>query len=277
MKTRLTIIALGALIMLAGCSRSETVPGPATIRLSARLESAGTRATVNGNTGEFAWEAGDQIAIHLSSGYADATLTPDGTTPLYGTAELTVSDGTVTRNGYALFPAAVKDAAADGVGSTPLKVTLPASYSIAADLQSASAPLPMIAVNDPDSDILHFHHVGGLMRITCSTIPAGTKNVTVTLDKGIVGSFTVTAPETATPTIAPIGSGTSVVFTVSDDAAGIVAAASNVVLNLPVPCGTYESLTVDVTPSNASFPVVISGSMAIGRAEGLKVKVTPAP
>lgn len=263
MKTKAIIIALGALLLLSGCSRSKVTPDMTTFDMTVRAESDGTRATVNGTTGAFAWEAGDQIAVHLNSGYQSATLTAAGTTTL------TAAAGSV-RNGYAIYPASV----ADGTADAPV-IILPASYSIASDLQSTSAPLPMVAVNDPDSDLLYFHHVGGLMRITCVTIPAGTKTVTVTMDKGIAGSFPVTGPGTVTPMIAPGGTGTSVAFTVSGD--GLASAASNVVLNLPVPCGTYTSMTVDVTPTNASFPVVISSSITIGRAQGLQVKVTPAP
>ena len=263
MKTKAIIIALGALLLLSGCSRSKVTPDMTTFDLTVRAESDGTRATVNGTTGAFAWEAGDQIAVHLNTVYQSATLTAAGTTTL------TAAAGSV-RNGYAIYPASV----AAGTADAPV-ITLPASYSIASDLQSTSAPLPMVALNDPDSDLLYFHHVGGLMRITCVTIPAGTKTVTVTMDEGIAGSFTVTDPGTATPTIAPGGTGTSVAFTVSSD--GLASAASNVVLNLPVPCGTYASMMVDVTPENASFPVVISASMAIGRAEGRQIKVTPAP
>lgn len=265
MKTKPIIIALGAMVLLSGCSRSKVTPDMTTFDLAVRAESDNTRATVDGTTGTFAWEAGDEIAIHLNTGYQNATLTAAGTTTL------TVSSSAV-RNGYAVYPAA----AAAGTDTAPV-ISLPSSYSIASDLQSTSSPLPMVAVNDPDSDILYFHHVGGLIRITCATVPAGTKTVTVTLDQGIAGSFTVTDPGTATPTIAPAGTGTSVVFTVSDQESGLASATGNVVLNLPVPVGTYGSLTVDVTPSNASFPVVISASMAIGRAQGLQVKVTPAP
>lgn len=265
MKTRLITIALGAMVLLSGCSRSKVTPDMTTFDLAVRAESDNTRATVDGTTGTFAWEAGDEIAIHLNTGYQNATLTAAGTTTL------TVSSSAV-RNGYAVYPAA----AAAGTDTAPV-ISLPSSYSIASDLQSTSSPLPMVAVNDPDSDILYFHHVGGLIRITCATVPAGTKTVTVTLDKGIAGSFTVTDPATVTPTIVAGGSGTSVTFTVSDDAAGLATAANNVVLNLPVPCGTYASLRVDVNPTNASFPVIISDNMVIERAQGLKVRVTPAP
>ena len=44
MKTRLTIIALGALAMLAGCGRSEVAPVVTTFNLSVRAESDATRA-----------------------------------------------------------------------------------------------------------------------------------------------------------------------------------------------------------------------------------------
>ncbi len=268
MKKKLTIIAMGTFVLLASCTRSEVTPDVRTITLSARAESGMTRASVNGTTGAFAWEAGDVIAVHLTTGYQNATLTANGTTTLTAPASS-------ERDGYAIFPATAS--AAGGTADAPV-ITLPDSYTIAADLQSESSPLPMIAVNDPDSDILYFHHVGGLMRIIVSSVPAGTKAVTVTLEteapiRGIAGSFTVSGPTTSAPTIAPAGTGTMVSFTVSDE--GLASVISNVVLNLPVPVGTYKKLTVNVIPENSVFPVVITSDMTIGRAEGLKVMVTP--
>ena len=257
MKTKQILIALGALLVLSGCSRTLT-PGTETIRLTACTESD-TRATIDADSGEFAWETGDAVAVHLSSGYATAALATDGT------FVLTVPSGT-TRNGYAIYPAS----AAAGTASAP-EVSLPATYSIVGDLQSESVPLPMVAVNDPNRDILYFHHVGGLMQITVTTVPVGTKTVSVTLDKGVTGDFTIADPATLTPTTAPGSSSSTVTFTVSAD--GLDAAASNLVLNLPVPCGTYTSMTVALSPSGTSK--TLTDNMVIGRAQGLKVKVTP--
>ena len=115
MKTKAIIIALGALLLLSGCSRSKVTPDMTTFDMTVRAESDGTRATVNGTTGAFAWEAGDQIAVHLNSGYQSATLTAAGTTTL------TAAAGSV-RNGYAIYPASVAAGSADA----PV-VTLPAS------------------------------------------------------------------------------------------------------------------------------------------------------
>lgn len=264
MKTKPIIIALGAMVLLSGCSRSKVTPDMTTFDLAVRAESDNTRATVDGTTGTFAWEAGDQIAIHLNSGYQSATLTAAGTTTLAAAA------GSV-RDGYAIFPASV----AAGTASAP-RVTLPLTYDIQDNLSSSSAKLPMIAVNDPDSDILYFHHVGGLMRITVASIPAGTQSVIVTLNnRQITGDLEVSNPGTATPTVSTTeGTGHSeVTFTVSS--AGLAAAASDVVLNLPVPCGTYTSLTVDVIPSQSPFPKTVTDNMVIARADGLKIRVMP--
>ncbi len=264
MKTRLITIALGALVMLAGCSRSEVAPDVTKFRLSARIEADATRTTFD-SEGKFAWEAGDAVALHLSTaGYASASVDTDGD------FTLTVPSGN-TRDGYAIYPAAV----AAGTAAAP-SVTLPLAYSIVSDLSSTSAPLPMVAVNDPDSDILYFHHVGGLMRITVATVPAGVRAVTVTLNgRRIAGTFTVADPGTVTPTIstATVDAGDVVSFAVSE--AGLSTAATNVVLNLPVPCGTYESLTVDVTPTQSPFPKTITDNMVLDRAQGMQIKVTP--
>ena len=259
MKTRLTIIALGALAMLAGCGRSEVAPDVTTFNLSVRAESDATRATVNGS-GNFAWTSGDQIAVHLSTGYQNVTITPDNSSPRFGTTQLTVNS-TVTRDGYAIFPASV----AAGTASAPT-VTLPASYGITSETATGT-PLPMVAVNDPDSDFLHFHHVGGLVRIEGLTLPAGTTSVTVTFNKGVTGSFEVSAPATAEPTItaAPVSaSNSSVTFAITGTLP--------TVLNVPVPCGEYAWVKVYV--NDATAPFTTFDGFTLGRAQG--IKLTPA-
>lgn len=265
MKTRLTIIAaLGALVTLAGCSRSDVAPDVTTFDLQVRAESGATRATVNGSTGSFAWEAGDKIAIHLNTGYQEATLSAAGTTTL------TAAAGTV-RDGYAIFPSAV----AEGTATAP-SVKLPSAYDITGSLSSSSAALPMVALNDPDSDILYFRHVGGLVRVTVVSVPAGTRSVQVHFPGSrITGSFPVSDPASTAPTIVTgtVDTDDIVTFTVSE--AGL-AAAADVVLNLPVPCGTYAGgLTVNVIPADASFPNTVSGSIVLDRAQGVQVRVNP--
>ena len=104
----------------------------------------------------------------------------------------------------------------------------------------------MVAVNDTDDSILRFHHVGGLLRITLTGVKAATKTVTVTFDKDVTGSYAVSDPATDHPTITTGETATNnvVTFTLAESSLGATLAAGNIVLNVPVPCGTYNSVTV---------------------------------
>lgn len=264
MKSKLTMIALGTLAILTGCARSETIPGT-TLRLSVRMESPETRATVHETTGAFAWTNGDQIAVHLSSGYVDAALTADGTNQ-YGTTELAITDDNVTRTGYAIFPAGIKDVTADGVGTNLLKVTLPSSYNGVSAVTATSTPVPMVAVNDPDSDLLYFHHVGGLVRIEGLSLPSGTSSVKVTFNRGVNGSFEVADRATSAPKISNVqaeGSNNSVTFNLTGTLP--------TVLNVPVPCGEYAWVKVYVDA--ATDPSHTFDGFTLARSQGIKLTV----
>ncbi len=251
--------------MLAGCGRSEVAPDVTTFNLSVRAESDATRATVS-SSGTFAWTEGDQIAVHLSTGYQDVTLTPDSDSPRYGTTQLTVTSSSVTRTGYAIFPASVKDATADGVGTNTLKVTLPSAYDGVTAATTASTPLPMVAVNDPESDFLYFHHVGGLVRIEGLNLPAGTTSVSVTFNKGVTGSFEVSDRATSAPTVtaaASDGTNNTVTF-------NLTGTTLPTVLNVPVPCGEYAWVKVYADASTDPLFAPFDG-FTLARAQGIKL------
>jgi len=258
MKTRLTIIALGALFLVAGCSRSDLNTDLRIVRLSALSESDATRATVNGTSGAFAWDAGDQIAVHSDGSFLTKELAADGS------FELTADQNTA-RNGYAVYPASVKVDEYSGMGSSALKVTLPAVYAVTAET-STRTPLPMVAVNDAGSDFLFFRHVGALVRIEGLAFPSGTTSATVTFNKGVHGVFEVTTG--SAPTIfntTAEGGNNSVTFTFSGTPLPTV-------LNVPVPCGEYAWVKVYV--NDATAPFTTFDGFTLGRAQG--IKLTPA-
>lgn len=257
MKTKQILIALGALLVVAGCSRKDLNPELKTVRLSAQVESGQTRATVDGTTGAFAWVAGDQIAVHSDNAFISKELASDGSFVLTAAQN-------AARNGYAVFPASVKEDAYTGIDPTALKVTLPASYPITA-ATSANTPLPMVAENDPTSDFLFFRHVGALVRIENLSFPAGTTQATVTFNnKGVHGTFEVNTEGIPTIFNVDAASGNNVVtFNISGSPLPTV-------LNIPVPCGAYYGLTV--TGNSGSYSVSFSDeNFTLARHEGKKL------
>lgn len=255
MKTRVTIIALGALLVVAGCSREDQNPEPKTVRLSARVESDATRSTVDGTTGAWAWDTGDQIAVHSDNAFISKELSSDGSFTLTAAQN-------AARNGYAVYPASVKLDAYTGIGSAALKVNLPASYAVTAST-SVRTPLPMVALNDAGSDFLFFRHVGALIRIEGLAFPSGTTSATVTFNKGVHGVFEVTTG--SAPTIfntTAEGGNNSVTFTFSGTPLPTT-------LNIPVPCGTYQGVTV--TGNTGGYSVEIDGLFSLERHQGTKL------
>lgn len=257
MKTKQILIALGALLVVAGCSRKDLNPELKTVRLSAQVESGQTRATVDGTTGAFAWESGDVLSIYLSTGSgAFQNVTLDNAA---GNFVMTAA-AAAARTGYSVFPSSLNPS---WDGST-LSVTLPASYSITS-ATSVKTPLPMVAVNDPTSDFLFFRHVGALIRIENLSFPAGTTQATVTFNnKGVQGTFEVNTEGIPTILNVDAASGNNVVtFNISGSPLPTV-------LNIPVPCGAYYGLTV--TGNSGSYSVSFTDeNFTLARHEGKKL------
>ena len=258
MKRYLTIVlASAALVALAGCSREPLAEEPGTEVLGAEIVSeASTRTSYDGTTGKFAWESGDQIALFLKKDTykQQVTKVTPKTDASKGSFVYSKETG-YTRNGYAVYPAAV----AKSWNGTTLTVTLPASYDLTA---SASTPLPLVAVNASETSDLSFKAACGLLRIKCDGLTGTT--VTVTLDKGVTGDFAVADPATA-PAIAAVTASAShlatVTFTVSGESA---------TLNLPLPCGDYAGVSVTCESTTKSVDVPFT----MVRGQGKKLHVT---
>lgn len=233
MKTRYIIMAATtALAVLSGCAKEQDVAAPGKHHLRAAIEqSADTRVSV-ANDGKATWVAGDEIAVYIDRGFETIEIE----NPQTGDFTIDALLDPELRSYYAVYPANI---ATGTSSSAPLQLTLPTTYSLEGKPADYS-PVPMIAVNDPDQDILYFRHVGGLLRIICNDVPAGTTTATVTFDKNVTGKYTVNTADPMRPTIANNaveGAGNTVSFTVPSGATSFV-------LNVPVPCETYSSVTV---------------------------------
>lgn len=251
------LIAAFLLFALAGCARVETDPVPGTVPgeqlLTVRIGGATTRTAFDNEAGDFTWTDGDQIALHCSASasgsvaasYKTPTLRVDASDPTVGQISVILSDGQ-TRNGYAVYPAA--SAVAAQWGSPTLQVTYPAEYQVDPAGMGDVSPTPMIAVNDPSATIpagepdLTFHHVGGLLRLTLNYVAGETKFITVNMGRQITGTFTVANPDTETPSVTGGDTADEVTFALTGDLAP--GYDNTLVLNVPVPAGTYKSLTI---------------------------------
>ena len=262
---RYILAALAGAAVLLGCTRTEPeTVGAASLTARIAEEVPATRTSYDGYEGKFLWNEGDEIAVHIADGtaagrYETFKVLPNDPAE---TASVPISTtSSMSRNGYAVYPASAAVAAA--YGSPTLKVSLPASYDISDIVSGASSiktsdfsPCPMVAINDPTAapDELDFYHVGGLLRITLKGVKATTQKVRVAFDEYATGTFTVATPS-AIPSAsvegpkitAPdeSGRGKVVTFTLAESSLGATLAAGNIVLNVPVPCVTFNSVTVE--------------------------------
>lgn len=239
--------------------------------LTATLDQADTKADIASLTGAFTWATGDQIAVHTSAGqYYTATLQSGA-----GSAHATFSgDMSGVQDGWAVFPASIVDGSNWG-GATrtgTLKITLPATYTISGTM-GTSSPLPMIAKNTSSS--LAFQHIGAAFRLTLYDVPTGTRTITVMTDQQMSGSFTV---NTSTGAISSSTNTTlnKITYTLST----ALAAKTTLVLNVPVPTGTFNTLTVCAYNSTTPLDKTTLKSKGyndytrvMGRAGGLEIPV----
>ncbi|MBR4586028.1 MAG: hypothetical protein IKO29_04735 [Bacteroidales bacterium] len=252
MKARYILSAALALSLLPGCVKElGSNPGKAMLRAVIEEE---TKVSFDGVDGRFSWNTGDQIAVYVGSAFQNATVEPT-------TGDFSVEETeTELRNFYAVYPAAI--AVADGAPNT-LKVNLPASYDVSALAAAGDdefSPVAMVAENHSDQDLLYFRHVGGLLRIVCTNLPAGVKTVTVSFDNDVTGEYTVNVSNPRNPRITNRGEGETsnagtVTFTVS---ANGLPATNSFALNVPVPCGTYAKVVVKAYGNSTTSPALES-------------------
>ena len=278
MNNRSIFLAITAALALFSCSREQNPPMAAE-SLVASIESildedgAETRTTFAGyDEGTFYWSSGDQVAVHYGTAYA------------VGTAESAARESKIsfatapsgTRNYYAVYPAA--SAVEGNYGNNTLQVTLPDTYDLSAQLSGTQskdyAPCPMIAVNDASSGKLTFRHVGGLVRIHLGG--KSFENVeyfSVDFGKDITGTYNVSGPSTGNPKIQTAGSASKNAVRFKSGSSTFNST-GNEVLNVPVPCGTYEQVTVRVLISDGTVhETVISKRVVISRSHGKKLSL----
>ena len=207
--------------------------------------------------GKFSWSSSDKIAVHAADGlrngivmaeseYKTGAVVPDATDPSTCSFYVVMSEAQ-PRDFYAVYPASVVDE--ENYGDPELKIILPSSYEIGPEGMGDYSPTPMIAVNDPSSSDLDFNHVGGLLRIALYDVAPGTAAIEVSLDKRISGSFTVNDledPSSAGPSIVTDDNADAVTFHFTEPLSDYV---DGLVLNVPVPSGKYNSLTVSAKNS----------------------------
>lgn len=232
-------------ILLAGCQQME-LENPKddsrqplkTVTISAEIDSSDeTKASLDSETGQFAWQNGDQISVlatdgkfytfSLSSGNGEHFAEFSGSIP--ETAQIT---------SVAMHPAIMENGADNTVFSNgTLKYSLPDAYEHIKN----STNVPMVAVFEEGASDMSFKQIGGVMRFPVKNMPAKASFCVTMKNKIVTGAFSVNTGKLGSAAIAA-GEGESVVnIAYNSEVDG-----ADAVINLPVPTGTYNNFNVTV-------------------------------
>jgi hypothetical protein len=244
---------------LFSCGKEETAmqeAGAGSREILARYDplsaEAGTKVTID-NSGVFAWQVGDRIAVHSDAGFyypASFTSVDDG-----GNGHFS-SYYAGQRNLFAVYPYYFALEEHPG-GAEGLWLYLPSSYKVqnsGSTWQTVSS-VPMVADNlESEALPLQFKHVGGLFRFTLSNVPSDTQFIKVTSAQNLAGNFSVDNPGSAAPSISfdnasAAGESNEVLFVLATK----LSSEGTVVVNLPVPVGNCCNLQVSALNSSYSL------------------------
>ena len=265
--------------------------------LSVSVEGDGeTKSTVHPFTGKVSFTEGDQIVVwYKNTSGTGGTWSEPAT--IKSDQKVAVSkpsshSADASRAMFAVFPAGAQSdfnltSAVSGAGEY-YKITFGGTLTggyYEYDLVNKAknyAQTPMIAVNDPTKAGLRFYHMGGLLRFKVYAIPAGTKWIEITSTDGdpIAGEFPILfndniftgALSTGTAALSrtnfaateaalynsQYASGIKNVVRVKISESGLAQETDGLIVNLPVPIGTYNTFRIDAL--NASGASLTTGS-----------------
>lgn len=266
--------------------------------ISARSSSSTiTRATIADADGAFSWSAGDHIAVHVSKdgnheyvftsedGGSGATVNADDSSKATFTVAYQMG---YTRDAFAIFPSTIvsKNAANYGQSGSTLDVTLPSSYTLD-QVATEKTPCPMISANNHESTTWDFYQLCGLLRLTANSIPTDAKRLEINFGENmyVAGNFSIPSPAgdgSSTIAIENASGSNSTVITITKDGTDTTLGGESLVLNIPLPTGTYTDLTVTaydaITGGNPtrvgieSFAYTASNTKAVKKATTLSNK-----
>ena len=251
---------------------------------------AASKATISNTDASFKWTAEDNIAVHVSNGDSHKyVFTSDegasGASTAASSASFTVvyPEG-YSRDAFALFPSTIvsENAANYGQSGTALDVTLPSSYTLA-QVSGETSPCPMIATNNAGSG-WNFYQLCGLLRLTVSNIPPTAKRLEIDFDgKKVCGDFSIAS--TVTPNSSEITTSADAshdIITITKDGTDVTlndnAWLNNLVVNIPLPTGTYSGIIISVfdavTGGNAIFTMPCSFGYTASHLKAKKLTVS---
>lgn len=240
------------------------------VTISTSMDSDGTRASINSETGAFSWQSGDFISVLATDGnFYDFTLESgegEREAEFVGSIPETANVTTV-----ATYPRIVSNGSANTVlnGST-LSYNLPAEWTYAKDVSN----VPMVATFDEGASHMAFKQVGGVMRFPVKNLPTEAKFVLTMEDKTITGSFPVDITNLGFSCMEAGTTSSTLTINYSADVDGAEAE-----FNVPVPTGTYNNFTLAIKDAedNVLFTKEYSADNKVERATLLNMQPITLP
>ena len=230
--------------ILCGCVKEEPL-GPnevgtsmmKTVSISAGMDGAESRASLDSKDGTFTWQSGDLISVLATDGkYYDFILEGEAgkkTADFVGQIPVECKITTV-----ATYPRIVANGTVDTLlNNNILNYVLPAEWNYARDVSN----VPMVANFEEGAEVLAFKQVGGVMRFPVKNMPNKATFVVTMNNKAITGQFPVDITSLGDSYMLAADSESQLVINYSSDVDG-----ENVEINVPVPVGTYNDFNVSI-------------------------------
>lgn len=226
-------LAVSTALVLAACTKEQ-----APVNTEKQNENLTTiyatidnvKSTVDANA-IFSWASGEAISVGTASGYANFTCSNTET-------------GAFTGSGAPLNVAVSPAQSGTFTSETEFQVTLTANYTYAEGVTNALMVGTSLGENK-----YQFSHAAALIAVTYENLPAGTTGLQITADKNITGSVTLTGTSTSAIQIQNTKESLNgKTVTVTHDATE--GNTDSRTYYVPVPTGTYASLSVQLLNSN---------------------------
>jgi hypothetical protein len=187
---KISIILSAFALIICSCTKEQPIsllnisPDDDVASFTATFEGQGpeTKLGINTSTGVLSWANEDAIAVQMTDNtFVDFVYNSSDQKFYASLGGKTVKDG-----GVAYYPASI---ALDG---NPDSVDLPTSYSASVSAGVARVCPPMKATVDLGAGALSLEHLGGILSVNVSHVPADADKLVLTVpQKTVTGTFTV--------------------------------------------------------------------------------------
>ena len=271
------LFVLALLVILGGCQLeiidpTESIsPKMKTVTLSAGINTADTKASLDSETGAFSWQSGDLISVLATDGNFYDFILESG-----ASEKIAKFVGSIPKETEVTTVASYPRIAENGTSSisilnnNTLNYVLPSELTYAKDVSN----VPMVASFETGADHMSFKQVGGVMRFPVKNLPMEASFVVTMNDKTITGSFPVDLDNLGNTSMVAGTEKSVLTINYSSDKDGV-----NTDFNVPVPTGVYNNFKVEVKDADGTvlFSKDYSKNNTVNRATLLIMKEITLP